>query len=143
MLDQNRDGGHIPAQEAPIEARELADVVVRAALEKKALDPMVLEVGEMVGYAEYFVIVSARNPRQAKAIAEEVRQVLKHELGLMPVGMEGTETGKWVLLDYDDVVLHVFLEGTRSFYDLETLWSDAPRMPVPEVDPFEQDSLEA
>jgi ribosome-associated protein len=63
-----------------------------------------------------------------------VRQVLKHEHGLMPVGIEGTETGKWVLVDYDDVVLHVFLEGTREFYDLENLWAEAPRLPVPEVD---------
>jgi ribosome-associated protein len=127
-------GERAPSGEDPIEARELADLIVRTALEKKASEPLVLEVGDLVGYAEYFVIVSGRNPRQVKAIADEVRQVLKHEHGLMPVGIEGTETGKWVLVDYDDVVLHVFLEGTREFYDLENLWAEAPRLPVPEVD---------
>jgi ribosome-associated protein len=127
-------GERAPSGEDPIEARELADLIVRTALEKKATEPLVLEVGDLVGYAEYFVIVSGRNPRQVKAIADEVRQVLKHEHGLMPVGIEGTETGKWVLVDYDDVVLHVFLEGTREFYDLENLWSEAPRLPVPEVE---------
>ncbi|MCA9571764.1 MAG: RsfS/YbeB/iojap family protein, partial [Myxococcales bacterium] len=62
----------------------------------------------------------------------EVRQKLKHDLGLLPVGVEGLETGKWVLLDFGDVVLHVFHEGARAFYDLEGLWGDAERLPVPE-----------
>lgn len=117
----------------PIDAKALADVVLHAALDKKALDPMILEVGELVGYAEYFVLVSARNPRQVRAIAEAVRTQIKKDHGLHPIGMEGTETNKWVLVDYDDVVLHVFQEGTRTFYDLEGLWSEAKRLPVPEV----------
>lgn len=66
-----------------------------------------------------------------RAIADEVRRTMKHEHGLLPVGMEGTEAGKWVLVDYDDAVLHIFLEGARAFYDLEGLWDEAPREALP------------
>jgi ribosome-associated protein len=102
------------------------------ALEKKALDPVILDVGELVGYTDYMVVVSARNPRQVRAIAEGVRQALKQEHALLPVGVEGTESARWVLVDYDDVVLHVFLEEARNFYDVEGLWSDAQKLPLPE-----------
>ncbi|MCB9682468.1 MAG: ribosome silencing factor [Alphaproteobacteria bacterium] len=123
-----------PRWEAIIEGKELADVVLATALDKKALDPAVLAVADVVGYADYFVIVSARNARQVRAIADEVRQVIKHKHGRLPVGVEGLETCRWVLVDYGDVVLHVFQEGTRGFYDLEGLWADAPRLPVPQDD---------
>lgn len=120
-----RDGGLI-------DARELAQRVLDIALDKKALDPSLLEVGDLVGYADYFVVVSARSARQVRAIAEHVRRVLRDEHGQLSVGTEGMRSCKWVLVDYDDVVLHVFQEGSRAFYDLEGLWSDAPRLPVPE-----------
>lgn len=119
--------------EEPIEARQLADIVLQEALDKKATDPAILAVADLVGYADYFVLVSARNERQVRAIAESVRQHMKHEHKMLPVGVEGMAACKWVLVDYDDVVLHVFLEGTRAFYDLEGLWRDAPRLPVPEA----------
>lgn len=119
-------------QEADIEAKALADVILATALDKKASDPAILAVTDLVGYADYFVVVSARSPRQVRAVATEVRQKLKHEHDLLPVGMEGLDSGKWVLIDYGDVVLHVFQEGSRAFYDLEGLWSDAERLPVPE-----------
>ncbi|HMV65657.1 MAG TPA: ribosome silencing factor [Myxococcota bacterium] len=129
------------AQEAPIDPRELAELILQTALDKKAHDPVMLEVGDLVGYAEIFVIVSARNPRQVRAIAEDVRTTLKHDHHLLPVGIEGQEAGRWVLVDYDDVVLHVFLDATRSFYDLEGLWADAPRLPVPDEPAREPDDL--
>jgi ribosome-associated protein len=119
--------------EVPIESKQLADVVLATALEKKAFEPVLLAVADVVGYADWFVIVSARNPRQVRAIADAVYDTLKHKHGILPSGIEGTETGRWVLVDYGDVVLHVFQEGTRAFYDLEGLYADAPRMPVPEV----------
>ena len=115
-----------------IDARELAQLVLDVALEKKALDPALLKVTDLVGYADYFVVVSARSARQVRAVADQVRRVLKDEHGQLPVGIEGMETCKWVLVDFDDVVLHVFQEGSRAFYDLEGLWADAPRLPVPE-----------
>lgn len=131
-----------PAQEAPIDAKQLADIVLSAALDKKAFDPAILEVTEIVGYADYMVIVSARNARQVRAVAESVRQALKREHGLLPVGVEGTETGTWVLVDFDDVVLHVFQESARGFYDLEALWVQAPRLPVPQAPGFDTDDGE-
>ncbi len=119
--------------------RALARAIAVAALNRKAADPVVLEVGEVVGYTEFFVLVSASNPRQVRAIAEGVKSDLKAQHGLISVGTEGMESAKWVLVDFDDVVLHVFHEGTRSFYDLETLWADAPRpdldLPAPQRAP--------
>lgn len=133
------EAGHRPAQEDVIDSRELAEVVLEAALDKKASDPAILAVADLVGYADYFVIVSARNPRQVRAIAEAVRQTLKHDHDRLPVGVEGKGSGKWMLVDFGDVVLHVFHEGSRPFYDLEGLWSDAPRLPVPETPMFVDD----
>lgn len=127
------DGRATRPLEAPIDAKTLADTVLEAALDKKAFDPAMLAVADVVGYADYFVIVSARNPRQVRAIADAVKQSLKHDHALLPAGVEGMETGQWVLVDFDDVVLHVFHEGSRGFYDLEGLWADAERLPVPEV----------
>jgi ribosome-associated protein len=112
------------------------------ALDKKALDPVILDVGDLVGYTDYMVVVSARNPRQVRAIAESVRQDLKQQHAMLPVGVEGTESARWVLVDYDDVVLHVFLEEARNFYDVEGLWADAHKLPLPEgAAPAEPDFL--
>lgn len=132
-------GTQAPGLEDPIESQALAEAALAAALDKKAFDPAVLGVADLVGYADWFVLVSARNPRQVKAIAEGVKTALKEAHGLLPLGMEGLETCKWVLVDYGDVVVHVFQEGARSFYDLEGLWSDAPRLPVPQVAGHEAD----
>jgi ribosome-associated protein len=88
----------------------------------------------LVAYTDVFVICSARNRRQVQAIADEVRKVGK-ELGLMPKGTEGLEAARWVLVDFGSVVVHVFDEPLRPFYDLDGLWRDAPRLPVPEASP--------
>lgn len=135
--DNESEGAAAPTEEVVIDSKELAELVLSTALEKKAFDPVWLNVGEAVGYADYFVICSARNPRQVRAIADAVRGTLKKEHGLHPVGVEGLETNKWVLVDFDDVVLHVFQESTRAFYDLDGLWGDAPRLPVPAVEGVE------
>ena len=132
--------GPTAPEEDTIDAKELARLVLDAALDKKATDPAILEVGDLVGYADYFVLVSGRSPRQVKAIADSVRQTFKKEHQMLPVGVEGQEGGQWVLVDFEDVVLHVFHEPTRGFYDLEGLWVDAPRLEVPSVpDPFLDD----
>lgn len=119
--------------EAHIDPRTLAELLLKLALDMKATDPVVLEVGPTVGYTDYMVIVSARNPRLVRAIAEQIRVKVKQDHDLLPVGVEGLEAGTWVLVDYDDVVLHIFQEQTRAFYDVEALWSDAPRLPVPDA----------
>lgn len=106
---------------------ELARVAARAADDKTATDTVVLEVGEVLGIAEAFVITSAGNERLVRTIAEEVERQVKEAGGPGPLRVEGRSDARWVLIDYGDVVVHVFLEEARRYYDLERLWADAPR----------------
>ena len=112
---------------------ELASALSKAALEKKALDVAILDMRNLVSYTDAFVLCTATNPRQVKAIADYVREVAKKEFGRLPTGTEGSEMARWVLVDFGDVVVHVFDGPLRGFYNLDGLWSDAPRLPVPEV----------
>jgi ribosome-associated protein len=99
-----------------------------AALDKKATDLDVLAVGELTSIADYFILCSASNERQAQAIADNVLDRLKEELGVKPLLVEGTAPGRWVLLDFGDFVVHIFTEDVRRFYGLERLWGDAPNV---------------
>lgn len=105
---------------------DVAFAAARAGLEKKAEDVMVIDVRGMTTYAEHFVVLSGASDRQVQSIAEGIEFALK-ELGERPIGVEGYGNGTWVLLDYGDVVIHVFHQDTRQDYDLEGLWADAPR----------------
>ncbi len=107
---------------------ELARIAARAADEKKGEDTVVLEVGEVLGIAEAFVITSAGNARLVRTIAEEVEAQVKEHGGGGPVRIEGLRDARWVLMDYGDVIIHVFLDEARKYYDLERLWADAPRL---------------
>lgn len=91
---------------------------------KQASNIVILEVGEVLGITEYFVIAGASNTRLSKAIAEEVQQVVRDADGDLPLRMEGMDDRTWILLDYGDVVVHVFTEEVRSYYELERLWGD-------------------
>ena len=106
---------------------ELARLAACAADEKTATDTVVLEVGEVLGIAEAFVITSAGNERLVRTIAEEIERQVKEAGGPGPLRVEGMSDARWVLMDYGDIVVHVFLEEARRYYDLERLWSDAPR----------------
>jgi ribosome-associated protein len=97
---------------------------VSAALEKKAARLLVLNLSEISSFADYFVICSAGSDRQSQAIADAVEERMK-SLHRAPVSIEGRNSGRWVLLDYGDVVFHVFLDEARRFYALERLWGDA------------------
>lgn len=108
-----------------IDARDAALIAARAADDKKATDIMVQEVGDLIGVTEYFVIVTAANNRQVDAIIDEIEEKLL-EAGLKPAHREESTDGSWSLLDYTDVIVHVFQPETRDFYRLETLWNDAP-----------------
>ena len=112
--------------ESSIESR--VRVAVTAALDKKALDLDVLSVGELTSIADYFVICSASNERQAAAIADAVVARLKEELNVKPLLIEGTTPGRWILLDFGDFIIHIFTEDVRRFYGLERLWGDAPNV---------------
>lgn len=100
---------------------------LKAAIEKKALNPVLLELKEVTSFTDYFLLLSGKSDRQVQAIAQAIEEALKKR-GIRPLGLEGTLGGKWVLMDYEDVVVHIFLEPIRKFYDLEGLWLDAPRI---------------
>lgn len=87
-----------------------------------------LDVGDIISITEYFVITSGTNTRQVKTIAEEIEEVLKVYAEVAPRAIEGLSDASWVLLDYGVIVVHVFLDETREYYDLDRLWSDAPRV---------------
>lgn len=106
-----------------------------AAASKKGIDPIVLDVAETLVITSYFVIVSGGSDRQVAAIADEIEDVLREQAGVKPIGREGERERKWVLLDFADVVVHVFQPEEREFYRLEKLWSDAPRLVLPEPEP--------
>jgi ribosome-associated protein len=108
------------------DAARRATIAARAADDKKATDTVVLDVGEIISITEMFVLVSATNSRQVKTIAEEVELTLKVFEDVAPRSVEGLDDATWVLLDYGDVIVHVFLAETREYYDLDRLWSDAP-----------------
>ncbi len=108
------------------DVRGLARVAARAAAEKKADDTVILEVGSVLAITDAFVITSASNERLVKTIAEEVEAKVKEAGGPAPIRVEGLSDAQWVLLDYGDFVVHVFLDETRRYYDLERLWADAP-----------------
>lgn len=103
----------------------LAEAAARAGAGKKATHIRILELGELLGITDYFVIMSAGNERQLDTVAKEVEYQLKRD-GRAPRRREGTKETGWVLLDYGDIVVHAFTEEQRAYYDLERLWSDAP-----------------
>ena len=103
-------------------------IAVAAALDKKATDLDVLAVAELTSIADYFILASATNERQAAAIADAVTDRLREELNVKPLLVEGTTPGRWVLLDFGDFIVHIFTEDVRRFYGLERLWGDAPNV---------------
>lgn len=123
------EGGPSPTKDA----KEKALLCAHWALEKKAHGIAILHVGALTPIAEYFLICSGRSVRQTQAIVEHIRTRLKQELKEPPLGVEGEREGCWVLLDCNDVIVHVFDEPTREVYRLEKLWSDAPRVTDPDI----------
>jgi ribosome-associated protein len=103
---------------------------MEAALDKKALEPVLLDVSEQSTYTDFILVLSGRSDRHVQAVAEAVAMTLKQDQGLIPYGVEGNKDGQWALLDFGDLVVHVFYHPMREFYDLEGLWIDAPRVPV-------------
>ncbi|HVF75662.1 MAG TPA: ribosome silencing factor [Acidimicrobiales bacterium] len=108
--------------------RELLVTAAKAASDKKGEDTVVLEVGAVLAITDAFVITSGANARQVRTIAEEVERKVDEAGGHKPLRVEGLDDARWVLMDYGDFVVHVFLDEVRRYYDLERLWSDAPRV---------------
>ena len=103
----------------------MARLAVDAALDKKALNPLVLDLRGLSSVSEYFVILTGTSNRHVQGVAESIKEAYK-AIGEKPLGEEGFREGKWILLDYGEVVVHVFLEPVREYYDIERLWVDAP-----------------
>jgi len=110
------------------EARRLAVRAAQVADAEHATDVVVLHVGDVLGVTEYFVIGSASNRRLVNSIVEDVEEQLKLDPGRAPVRVEGFREQQWVLLDYGDVVVHVFLAEIRAFYEIERLYTDVPKI---------------
>jgi ribosome-associated protein len=106
-------------------------LLTRFALEKKARDLVVMEVRELTSIADYFIICSGSSDRQVQSIAQGIDDNLS-AAGHSPLSVEGANRGHWVLMDFSDVIVHVFYEPVREFYDLEGLWGHAPRVDLPE-----------
>jgi ribosome-associated protein len=111
--------------------REKALKIARLALDKKADDVRVLDLRGLVSFTDFFVICSGESTQKVKAIVDNIEDGLSGKK-IRPLGIEGRTFGHWVLMDYDDVVVHVFEGETRSYYELEKLWLDAPVVPVDE-----------
>lgn len=120
---------NLPA--AKDETRQRLILCINATLQKKAKDIIVLNLKNVSAFTDYMIICSGTSEREVQAISESIQKFLK-EAGIRPLGVEGEANAQWILLDYDDIVISVFYEPTRVFYDLENLW-DAPQMKVNET----------
>ena len=105
---------------------ELVSAVAGYASDRKALDLVQMDLREIIGYTDYFVICTGRTDRQAKAIHDSIYSGLKSSHGLLPARVEGLPQARWILMDYLDVVVHIFTPETRDYYRLEQLWGEAP-----------------
>jgi ribosome-associated protein len=111
-----------------VDSEAMARLLAEIADSKKAEDVIALDMRSLVGYTDFLVVCTARNERQAKAIHDDVHLRLKREHGLLPAVVEGAADGRWVLMDYLDCVVHVFVPELRERYRLEVLWAEAPRL---------------
>ena len=121
---------HSPVAADVAELDERVTMALQSASEKKALDLVVLDLRDIASFTDYFVVASGANERQVQAIADEVYESLK-KAGSAAARVEGYKTAEWVLLDYGDFVMHVFEKKARAFYDLERLWRESKRVPLP------------
>lgn len=113
-------------------SKEKAVLCAAYALEKKALNVRILQVRELSSITDFLLIASGTSDRQVQAIVESVRLGLKKNHQISPIALEGVKEGRWALIDYGDVMVHIFQEPVREFYDLDGLWSEAPEIEVPE-----------
>jgi ribosome-associated protein len=117
--------------EAFKDSKEKSIFCAQAALEKKAFNVIILELKKVSSLTDYFLICSGRSDRQVQTIAQFIEERMR-EKGVRPLGEEGMQQGRWILMDYGDVVIHIFYDQVRFYYDLEGLWIEAPRINPPE-----------
>jgi ribosome-associated protein len=112
-----------------MQALDKAKLCLKIIMERKAINPVLFEVGKLLSITDYFLIASGNSSRQVQAIARHLQRRMR-EQGFRPDGIEGEQEGHWVLMDYGDLVIHLFYKPIREFYDLEGLWIEAPRLDV-------------
>ena len=119
-------------QKTSLSSRELVELAARTLLANKGQELLILDVKSLSSLGDYFLICSGGSKRHVQALAEHLQQTLK-QVGVKPLGLEGVDEGHWVLLDYIDVVIHLFIKPLREFYDLEGLWVEAHRVPLEDL----------
>jgi len=120
---------------------EIVDLITDFAQQPKAVDLVVLDLSSASAFTDAFVIATGRSDRQVKAIHDAIHQGMKNEHGMLPSHVEGLAEASWVLLDYGDVVVHVFTPATREYYRLETLWGEVPRRTIASGEPEPTEDL--
>lgn len=128
-----------PTSKTASGSEELVGLAVRTVSAHKGQDPVILDVRGLCGFADYFLICSGGSRRHVLALAQHLQEALEQD-GVKPLGVEGLESGQWVLLDYNDVIIHLFIKPLREFYDLEGLWLEAKRVPAADFGPAEAQS---
>ena len=108
-------------------------LAVDYAHDKKGMDLLALDVRELSSLTDYLLLISGRSDRQVQAIAENIRTEFKLHHNMLPLAIEGMDKGRWVLLDYGEIMVHVFQQPVREFYDLEGLWSEAPEVELVQI----------
>jgi ribosome-associated protein len=124
-----------PKRSAKLSSQEKALLLAQVALQRKPRDPLLIDVRKSCSFADYFLILSGTSIRQTQALSSHLEEALKKR-GIALRGIEGLESGQWILMDFDEVIVHIFFESVREFYDLEGLWMEAPRVPISSVDPL-------
>jgi ribosome-associated protein len=122
------------AQKTSLTSEELVELAARTLVANKGEEPLILDVRGLSGLWDYCIICSGGSKRHVQALAQHLQEALG-QAGVKPMGVEGLEDGQWVLLDYVDVVIHLFIKPLREFYDLEGLWVEATRLPVKDLTP--------
>ena len=118
------------ARAAGMTPEELAEAVAEYASDRKALELVQMDLREIIGYTDYFVICTGRTDRQTKAIHDAIYIGMKSAHGVLPSRVEGLPQARWILMDYLDVVVHIFTPETREYYRLEQLWGEAPALEI-------------
>ncbi|ADY72740.1 iojap-like protein [Desulfurobacterium thermolithotrophum DSM 11699] len=115
---------------------EKLKIALKAALDKKAENPVIIDLKDLTTLADYFLIITVNSDVHGRTIADEIRKKLKEE-GIVPLNIEGYDAANWILIDYGDLIVHIFKDEFRELYNLESLWMDAPRVEIADLLPEE------
>ena len=121
-----------PVTDPGLSPEEMATAIAELAADRKAIDLVGLDLRGMIGYADYFLIASGRSDRQTRAIHDAIHAGMKSRYGMLPSRVEGLSEARWILMDYLDVIVHIFTPETREYYRLEQLWGEAPPLELPD-----------